>query len=68
LQGKVKEAAVKSQLEYANANQKDPLFALIGSIAEQHLVDIGLFSPLMLNVSTLQPGEAIFLIACRLHA
>jgi len=68
LQGEVKEAAVKSLLEYAAANQEDPLFVLILELAHQHLGDIGLFAPLMLNVITLQPGEAMFLTACTPHA
>jgi mannose-6-phosphate isomerase len=68
VQGEVKESAVKSLLEYANANKNDPLFALILELAEQHPGDIGLFSPLMLNVITLQPGEAMFLYACTPHA
>ncbi|MFT6987751.1 MAG: mannose-6-phosphate isomerase [Psychromonas sp.] len=68
LQEEVKERAVNELLEYANANKDDPLFALIGDLAEQHPGDIGLFSPLMLNVITLQPGEAMFLYACTPHA
>jgi mannose-6-phosphate isomerase len=68
LQGEVKECAVKELLEYANTNQEDPLFALILELALQHPGDIGLFTPLMLNVITLQPGQAMFLYACTPHA
>ncbi len=68
LQGEVKEAAVNALIDYANANKEEPLFALILELAEQHPGDIGLFTPLMLNVITLQPGEAMFLYACTPHA
>jgi len=68
LQGEVKETAVNALIEYANAHQEDELFATILELAEQHPGDIGLFTPLMLNVITLQPGEAMFLYACTPHA
>jgi len=68
LQGKVKEQALKALLDYADENKTDPLFALILVLAKQNPNDIGLFSPLMLNVITLQPGEAMFLYACTPHA
>jgi len=68
LQGEVKETAVNGLIEYANAHQEDELFATILELAGQHPGDIGLFTPLMLNVITLQPGEAMFLYACTPHA
>ena len=68
LQGEAKVAAVSELLAYATANKEDELFALILELAEQHPGDIGLFTPLMLNVITLQPGEAMFLYACTPHA
>jgi mannose-6-phosphate isomerase len=68
LQGELKERAIKELLGYAEANKEDELFALILDLADQHPNDIGLFSPLMLNVITLQPGEAMFLFACTPHA
>ena len=68
LQGEEKDIAVKELLDYANANKNDSLFALILELALQHPGDIGLFTPLMLNVITLQPGEAMFLYACTPHA
>ncbi|MGT0150013.1 type I phosphomannose isomerase helical insertion domain-containing protein [Vibrio metschnikovii] len=36
-------------------------FALILELAQTYPGDIGLFAPLMLNVITLQPGEAMYL-------
>jgi mannose-6-phosphate isomerase len=68
LQGDVKETAVNALIEYANTHQQDELFATILELAKQHPGDIGLFTPLMLNVITLQPGEAMFLYACTPHA
>ncbi|NDL63125.1 mannose-6-phosphate isomerase [Acerihabitans arboris] len=40
----------------------------IGRIAEDYPDDSGLFSPLLLNVITLQPGQAMFLYAETPHA
>lgn len=68
LQGEVKDAALKGLLTYAEYHKSDELFALILELSEQYPGDIGLFSPLMLNVLTLQPGEAMFLDACTPHA
>ncbi|MGF1758195.1 mannose-6-phosphate isomerase, class I [Photobacterium sagamiensis] len=68
LQGEAKDTAVKGLLAYAEHHKDDTLFALILDLAEQYPGDIGLFSPLMLNVLTLQPGEAMFLDACTPHA
>ena len=68
LQDEEKEAAVNELLDYAHKNTNDDLFSTILELAEQHPGDIGLFTPLMLNVITLQPGEAMFLYACTPHA
>lgn len=68
LQGAAKDTAVNGLLAYAEQHKDDALFALILDLAEQYPGDIGLFSPLMLNVLTLQPGEAMFLDACTPHA
>lgn len=68
LDGEIKETAVNSLMAYANEQHDDALFALIVDLAEQYPGDIGLFVPLMLNVLTLQPGEAMFLDACTPHA
>ncbi|MCY9804567.1 mannose-6-phosphate isomerase, class I [Vibrio scophthalmi] len=43
-------------------------FALISEFCEEYMDDIGLFSPLMLNVVELDPGEAMFLHAETPHA
>ena len=43
-------------------------FATIKDFAEEYPGDVGLFSPLMLNLIILQPGEAMFLHAETPHA
>ncbi|WP_028862716.1 mannose-6-phosphate isomerase, class I [Psychromonas aquimarina] len=68
LEGEHKARAVQALIVYAHNNRHLPLFALIAELARQYPGDIGLFSPLMLNVLTLQPGEAMFLDACTPHA
>ncbi|WP_429099588.1 mannose-6-phosphate isomerase, class I [Aeromonas rivipollensis] len=68
LDGARKEAALAGLLAYAAARQDDETFALITSLAAQYPGDVGLFSPLLLNVVTLQPGQAMYLDACTPHA
>lgn len=68
LQGARKEDALAGLLAYAAAHQDEETFALITSLAAQYPGDVGLFSPLLLNVVTLQPGQAMFLDACTPHA
>ncbi|MFQ2174093.1 mannose-6-phosphate isomerase, class I [Aeromonas rivipollensis] len=68
LDGARKEAALTGLLAYAAARQDDETFALITSLAAQYPGDVGLFSPLLLNVVTLKPGQAMYLDACTPHA
>ena len=68
LDGARKEEALTGLLAYAAARQDDETFALITSLAAQYPGDVGLFSPLLLNVVTLKPGQAMFLDACTPHA
>ncbi len=68
LQGARKEDALAGLLTYAAAHQDEETFALITSLAAQYPGNVGLFSPLLLNVVTLQPGQAMFLDACTPHA
>ncbi|MEC6909386.1 mannose-6-phosphate isomerase, class I [Photobacterium piscicola] len=68
LDGERKEAAVNGLLAFCHEHKDQPLFALLIDLSEQYPGDIGLFVPLMLNVLTLQPGEAMFLSACTPHA
>lgn len=68
LDGAVKKSAVNALVAYADVHQEDELFALILELAEQYPGDIGLFAPLMLNVLTLQTGEAMFIDASTPHS
>ncbi|WP_447834548.1 mannose-6-phosphate isomerase, class I [Aeromonas veronii] len=68
LEGARKEEALAGLLAYAAAHQDEETFALITSLAAQYPGDVGLFSPLLLNVVTLKPGQAMFLDACTPHA
>ncbi|WP_279505287.1 mannose-6-phosphate isomerase, class I [Aeromonas veronii] len=68
LEGACKEEALEGLLTYAAAHQDEETFALITSLAAQYPGDVGLFSPLLLNVVTLEPGQAMFLDACTPHA
>ncbi|MFM4832247.1 mannose-6-phosphate isomerase, class I [Aeromonas media] len=68
LEGTRKEEALAGLLAYAAQHQDEETFALITSLAAQYPGDVGLFSPLLLNVVTLQPGQAMFLDACTPHA
>ncbi|MDF2411436.1 mannose-6-phosphate isomerase, class I [Aeromonas sp. 2HA2] len=63
-----KDEALAGLLTYASAHQDEETFALITNLAAQYPGDVGLFSPLLLNVVTLQPGQAMFLDACTPHA
>lgn len=47
---------------------KAPVFELIMELNSQYPRDIGLFAPLILNVITLKPGEAMYLDAETPHA
>ncbi len=61
LQGEIKNRALEVLI--TQAKQIDlPLFQLIVELEKHYPNDIGLFAPLMLNVITLQPGEAMFLV------
>ncbi|EKP0296044.1 mannose-6-phosphate isomerase, class I [Aeromonas veronii] len=68
LEGARKEEALAGLLTYAAAHQDEETFALITNLAAQYPGDVGLFSPLLLNVVTLEPGQAMFLDACTPHA
>lgn len=68
LQGEEKEDALEDLLAHAQRKVAEPLFALIVELAHSYPNDIGLFAPLMLNVLTLQPGEAMYLDARTPHA
>ncbi|MFQ2153179.1 mannose-6-phosphate isomerase, class I [Aeromonas sanarellii] len=68
LEGARKDAALADLLAYAREHQDEETFALVTGLADQYPGDVGLFSPLLLNVVTLQPGQAMYLDACTPHA
>lgn len=72
LTGDEKEQALEALLTYVHQqvlNQDGCVeFLLILELAQTYPGDIGLFAPLMLNVLTLQPGEAMYLDARTPHA
>jgi len=68
LSGERKEEALAGLLAYAAAHQDEETFATISKLANQYPGDVGLFSPLLLNVVTLEPGQAMFLDAQTPHA
>ncbi|HDI1211930.1 TPA: mannose-6-phosphate isomerase, class I [Aeromonas hydrophila] len=68
LEGARKAEALAGLLAYAGEYQDEETFALVTSLAAQYPGDVGLFSPLLLNVVTLQPGQAMYLDACTPHA
>ncbi len=47
---------------------KNPAYEWVNRLNQEYPGDIGALSPLYLNVLKLNPGEAIFLPACELHA
>ena len=67
LEGEQKERALTALLAQAHLST-EPVLALILELEKQYPGDIGLFAPLMLNVITLQPGQAMFLDAQTPHA
>lgn len=67
LEGEPKEMALTVLLAQARIIDM-PLFDLILELETQYPGDIGLFAPLILNVITLQPGQAMFLDAETPHA
>ncbi|EPE4789734.1 mannose-6-phosphate isomerase, class I [Vibrio vulnificus] len=72
LKGEVKEVSIQGLVEYAKVHQQpnieNDLGSLIMELNQSYPGDIGLFAPLMLNVLTLSPGEAMFLDARTPHA
>lgn len=58
-----------NQLHFHSQEHLDePHYALINELFDQYPDDMGLLTPLMLNVVLLQPGEAMFLYAGTPHA
>ncbi|WP_229618468.1 mannose-6-phosphate isomerase, class I [Vibrio parahaemolyticus] len=67
-----KESAIRGLIDYATMSQQpnmdNDLCSLILELEQCYPNDIGLFAPLMLNVLTLKPGQAMYLDARTPHA
>ncbi|WP_282176261.1 mannose-6-phosphate isomerase, class I [Vibrio nereis] len=63
-----KHSAIGKLVEFAQHNAGNEIYDLIIELSKQYPGDIGLFAPLILNVITLKPGEAMFLSARTPHA
>ena len=72
LSGNEKKQSIDSLLSYADEYKKpcidNDIYSLILELARCYPNDIGLFSPMILNVITLRPNEAMFIDARTPHA
>lgn len=68
LQPRERQQAIREALEWAGRNPAADTARWILRLAELHPGDIGVLSPLLLNLIRLQPGQAMFLEAGVLHA
>ena len=68
LKAEKKEDAISELLNSSEKMKNDPVFSLVLRLNNYFPKDIGTFSPLILNMYVLEPGEAIFLPAGELHA
>ena len=68
LNGNDKSNTIDALLLLTDEKREDSLFRLVYELSVQYPGDIGLFGPLLLNVITLKPGEAMFLEARTPHA
>jgi mannose-6-phosphate isomerase len=60
---------VDDALEHARVfESEDPVFKWMLNLAENYPDDIGVLSPILLNLICLEPGQAMFLDAGELHA
>jgi len=51
-----------------NLESEDPVFQWMLTLAQDYPADMGVLSPILLNLIRLEPGQAIFLDAGELHA
>ncbi|MGF1750686.1 mannose-6-phosphate isomerase, class I [Vibrio cionasavignyae] len=68
LNEQAKHNALEQLLAYSAVHQEQAECALVIELSHQYPNDIGLFSALLLNLITLQPGEAMYLNANTPHA
>lgn len=64
-----KEKTVLQAVRFAEAcKEEDPVYTWIKTLNQYYPGDIGVLSPILLNLVQLQPGEAMYLPAGELHA
>lgn len=68
LNGDQKNLALQGLIAYATQHQDEETFELVSHLSRLYPGDVGLFTPLLLQVITLQPGQAMYLDACTPHA
>lgn len=68
VQGEERKTTLVQLLSVARQRQNQPAYAEVLRLSECYPDDMGVFAPLLLNVITLQPGEAMFLYARTPHA
>lgn len=72
MEGKTKDHALDQLIAHAShqsaQSSNSSVYSLVLELAAQYPGDVGLFAPLLLNVITLQAGEAMFLSARTPHA
>lgn len=68
LENDQKQQAIRELAQKAENFIGEETFELVLSLIEQYPEDVGVFSPLFLNVITLQPGQSMYLTARTPHA
>jgi len=68
LTGPKKNSLIQKTVEYGKNNHRHDLWHWVSYISDFFPNDIGLLSPLFLNVFVLKPGESLYLPAGNLHA
>lgn len=68
LDAKAQTQALDELITFAKNQSQSSVYHLINKLQALYPGDIGLLAPLLLNVITLEPGQAMFLYACTPHA
>ncbi len=63
-----KQVADESIAKLKNLSDENSIFKWVLALSKEYPADIGIFSPIILNLICLQPGEAMFLATGELHA
>jgi mannose-6-phosphate isomerase len=68
LQQELSRRAAERSAEISHSVNRATPYLWVCELAESHPGDIGVLAPLLLNIVTLEPGEAIFLPAGEMHS